>query len=204
MLTSNDICQKAKEIAAKKTAYVKLCPGLTLTQPTKLRYCGIDPFNSRNTKKIFALPDDTIGYDEFTFFSAVTGKSVKNLKEIIANCVDISKDFSDIKPGEIVFGGDRFGIFVGGHDVIAVNHLGVGMIIVEGWASHGKLMDISYDADGNTCPVETVKETENAEREVDRDVSTEEVIVEEPAADEIVEPKSPAMDVRPSSFRRRH
>lgn len=197
-MTANDICQKAKEIANRKTAYIKTCPGVLLTQQVKLRYCGVDPFNSRNSKKIFALPEDTIGYDEFTFFEDATGIKANNLKNIIAGCCEVSKDFSTIKPGEIVFGGDRFGIFVGGHDVVAVNSLGVGMTIVDGWASHGKLIGVIYDE-----PVEEVKETEDAEREMEGDVSAEEVTVEEPA-DEIVEPEAPEVAVRPSSFRRRH
>ena len=198
-MLANDICRKAREIASKKTTYVKKCPGLALTQANKLRYTGLDPFNTRNSKKIFAVSDDTLGYDEFTFFSEVTGIKSDDLKNVIANCTDISKDFSNILPGEIVFGNDRFGIFVGGHDVVAVNNLGVGMTIIEGWASHGKLPGVDY----SQILTPYGKETEDAEREVDRNVSAEEVeaIIEEPVS----EPEdAPEVAVRPSSFRRRH
>ena len=144
-MTVNDILEKAKFIAGSKTAYIKGCPGVVLTNDAKLKYTSNDPFNAKRTKMIFALPEDTSGYDEFTFFTEVTGIDCKNFGDIMSSCHDISKNFNSIVPGEILFMEGRFGIFVSGNKVIAVSPNGVGYTIAKGWVSHGKLNGVSYE-----------------------------------------------------------
>lgn len=192
-MTSNDICSKAREIASHKNLYVRGGSGQKLTQANKLRFTGIDVFNNKRSKIIFGASEDTVAYDEYGFLSAISGYNCRNLGEVMNLCEDISKDFGSIIPGEIVFMKDRIGVFVGDNKVIACDIIGVGYTILDGWASHGKLPEIDY----------VVKEeTENAEREVEGDIQTEEsseIATEEPATQE-----KPEVEVRRDTFRRRH
>ena len=195
-MTSNDICSKAKAIAAAKNLYVKGGNGQRLTQDNKLRFTGIDLFNNKRSKIIFDASEDTLAYDEYGFLSKVSGYNCRNLGEVIALCEDISKDFSKIVPGEIVFMKDRIGVFVGNGQVITCNNIGVGYTILDGWASHGKLPEVDYIAEV-AKPTEEVKE--NAEREVERNIQRE----EQPKESFIGE-KAPTMEVRRDAARRRH
>ena len=199
MLTSKDICNKARSIAAEKTLYVKGGNGNKLTKQNKMRFSSNDAFNIKRTNLIFAASEDTLAYDEFGLLSAVSGYNCRTIGEVAALCNDISKNFSSILPGEVVFMKDRFGIFVGDGKVITVNPVGVGETILDGWVSHGKLPEVQYVEPVAEAPVET-EVVEDGEREVEGDIQIEEP--EEKPAEE-TEP-APEMAVRPSSFRRRH
>lgn len=157
-MTVNDILERAKFIASKKTAYIKGCPGLVMTENAKVRFANNDPFNAKRMKMIFALDQETSGYDEFTFFSEVIEKECKNFGDILANCHDISKNFNLIVPGEVVLMEGRVGIFVGGDRVITVSPNGVGYTIAKGWISHAKINGVSYE-----------EETHDNERKVEGD-----------------------------------
>lgn len=192
-MTSNDICNKAREIASHKNLYVRGGSGQKLTQANKLRFTGIDVFNNKRSKMIFDASDDTVAYDEYGFLAAISGYHCRNLGEVMNLCEDISKDFGSIIPGEIVFMKDRIGVFVGDNKVIACDTIGIGYTILDGWASHGKLPEIDY----------VVKEeTKNAEGKVDGDVQTEETV--EVAAEEPAEQETPKVETRRDTFRRRH
>lgn len=144
-MTSQELIAKSKKIADSKTMYIKKGKGQYLSDRNKLWLSGIDPFNAKNSKKIFDASEDTHAYDEFGFFSEISGFNCRNIGEIMALCDDISKDFTTIKPGELVFMGDRFGIFIGKKKVISVNCVGVGYTILDNsWVSHGKLNDVEY------------------------------------------------------------
>lgn len=192
-MTQNDICQKAKSLAEKKTIYLKKCNGLKMTQPNKLKMSSIDPFNAKKTAAIFAATEDTEGYDEFTFIKAVTGikLSIFNFAEIMSQCSDISKDFSTIVPGELVFGLDRIGIYIGNYEIITIDPL-KGVVKVDGangFVSHGKLASVDY--------TEEVKN--DTQREVDRDVERT-----EPAATEEIESSEERnVEIRSDRVRRR-
>lgn len=193
-MKSTSVCSAAKEIAASKNLYVRGASGQKLTQANKLRFTGIDAFNTKRSKIIFDAAEDTVAYDEYGFFSKATGYNCRNLGEIMNLCEDINKDFNNVLPGEIVFMKDRVGIYVGDNQVIACNNLGVGYTILDGWVSHGKLPEVEYDC------IEPVKEViEYDEREVDGDISAEEIVenVEE-------ELKQSKVEARRDTFRRRH
>lgn len=155
MLTSNDICNKARSIAGEKTLYVKGGNGLKLNQKNKLRFCSNDAFNIKRTNIISAATEDTLAYDEFGFLSAISGYNCRTIGEVAALCDDISKDFSTILPGEVVFLKDRFGIFVGNGKVIAADAIGIGETILDGWVSHGKLPGVQYVEPVPEAPVVT-------------------------------------------------
>ena len=192
-MRSIDICAKAKAIAASKNLYVRGGNGQKLTQANKLRFTGTDVFNNKRASIIFSADEDTVAYDEYGLLSAISGYNCRNLGEVMNLCEDISKDFSTIIPGEIVFMKDRIGVFVGNGHVVTCSNVGVGYTIVDGWVSHGKLPDVEY----------VVKEeTKETEREVERDVQSEEpseVSTEEPAKQE-----TPEVETRRDTFRRRH
>ena len=201
MLTSIDICNKAKAVAAEKTLYVKGGMGNKLSQKNKLRFSNNDIYNIKRTNLIFAADEDTKAYDEFGLLSAVSGYNCRTMGEVMCLCEDISKDFTSILPGEVVFMKDRIGIFVGDGKVVTVNPFGVGETIVDGWVSHGKLPEVQYTDLVPEAPVQEV--VEDGEGKVDGDV-------EEPSEDETgeaevnTEEKASKVEVRPSSFRRRH
>lgn len=199
MQTSIDICNKAKAVAAEKTLYVKGGMGNNLSQKNKLRFSNNDIYNIKRTNLIFAADEDTKAYDEFGLLSAVSGYNCRSFGEVIALCDDISKDFTNILPGEVVFMKDRLGIFIGDGKVITVSPAGVGETIVDGWVSHGKLPEVQYTEPVPEAPVQEV--VEDGERKVDRDV-------EESSEDKDTavntEEKASDVEVRHSSFRRRH
>ena len=117
----SDILHRAKSMVNSKTAYIKGCDGVLMTDKAKVRYANSDPFNAKRMKMIFSLSEETIGFDEFGFFTYVTGIECKNFGDILSNCHDISKNFRNIVPGEIVFNENQFGIFVSRGKVITIS-----------------------------------------------------------------------------------
>ncbi len=183
---------KAKDICDKKTMYVQTALGTPLTKANKLRLASSSPFNSQRSAKIFEASEDTLGFDEIGLVSYISGVKFKDFGQLMSQCLDISKDFSEIVPGEIVFMQDRAGIFIGDGQVVTVSLDGVGITTVDGWKSHGKLSYITYEE-----PAPEIVEA-FVEAEPDDIVSVEEVTVD-------AEPKQERrMDVRHDSRRRGH
>lgn len=193
-MNSSEFIAKAKDICDKKTMYVQTAFGAPLTKANKLRFASASSFNSQRSAKIFEASEDTLGFDEIGLISYVSGVKFKDFGQIMSQCIDISKDFSTIVPGEIVFMKDRAGIFIGDDQVITVSLNGVGITTIDGWISHGKLSYITY-AEPTPEIVETFVEAEPD------DIA--EVLVEEISTD--VEPKQERrMDIRHDNRRRGH
>lgn len=190
-MNSSEFIAKAKDICDKKTMYIQTAFGAPLTKANKLRFASASSFNSQRSAKIFEASEDTLGFDEIGLVSYVSGVKFKDFGQIMSQCFDISKDFSTIVPGEIVFMKDRAGIFIGDDQVVTVSLNGVGITTIEGWISHGKLSYITYEA-------ELTPEIVEAEPD---DIA--EVLVEEISTD--VEPKQERrMDIRHDNRRRRN
>ena len=168
----NDILKKARTLADSKTFYVRGCDGILMNQAAKLKYSSNDLFNIKRTKQIFNLSEDTLGFDEFSFFNYVTGYECKNFGDVLSKCHDISKNFDTIVPGEAVFMGDRFGIFAGGKNVIAISPAGIGFTILDGWVSHARINGVDYE------------EKKDDSKEVERVVEREEETTETSGQDE--------------------
>ena len=179
-MKANDILKKARTLADSKTFYIRGCDGIAMTQAAKLKYSSNDLFNIKRTKQIFDLPEDTLGFDEFSFFNYVTGYECKNFGDVLSKCHDISKNFDTIVPGEAVFMGDRFGIFAGGKNVIAISPAGIGFTILDGWVSHARINGVDYE------------EKKDDSKEVERVVEREEETTETSGQDET------DVEVRPS------
>lgn len=165
-MTVNDILLKANQIADSKTFYIRGCNGVVMNQAAKLKYSSNDLFNIKRTNQIFALPEDTLGFDEFSFFNYITGYECKNFGDVLSKCHDISKNFDTIVPGEAVFMGDRFGIFAGGKNVIAISPAGIGFTILDGWVSHARINGVDYE--------EKKDDSKEVERVVEREEETSE------------------------------
>lgn len=193
-MNSSEFIAKAKDICDKKTMYIQTAFGAPLTKANKLRFASSSSFNSQRSAKIFEASEDTLGFDELGLVSYVSGVKFKDFGQIMSQCIDISKDFSIIVPGEIVFMKDRAGIFIGDDQVVTVSLNGVGITTIEGWKSHGKLSYIIYEE-----PTPEIVES-FVEAEPD-DIA--EVLVEEISTD--VEPKQERrMDIRHDNRRRGH
>lgn len=194
-MNSSEFIAKAKDICDKKTMYIQTAFGAPLTKANKLRFASASSFNSQRSAKIFEASEDTLGFDEIGLVSYVSGVKFKDFGQIMSQCFDISKDFSTIVPGEIVFMKDRAGIFIGDDQVVTVSLNGVGITTIEGWISHGKLSYITYEAE---LTPEIVEAFVDAEPD---DIA--EVLVEEISTD--VEPKQERrMDIRHDNRRRRN
>ena len=194
-MNSSEFIAKAKDIYDKKTMYIQTAFGAPLTKANKLRFASASSFNSQRSAKIFEASEDTLGFDEIGLISYVSGVKFKDFGQIIGQCFDISKDFSTIVPGEIVFMKDRAGIFIGDGQVVTVSLDGVGITTADGWKSHGKLSFIVYDEpEPEVVDAFIVK----SEAEPDDIVTVEEVSVD-------VEPKQERhLDLRHNSRRGRN
>lgn len=191
-MNSSEFIAKAKDICDKKTMYIQTAFGAPLTKANKLRFASASSFNSQRSAKIFEASEDTLGFDEIGLISYISGVKFKDFGQIMSQCFDISKDFSTIVPGEIVFMKDRAGIFIGDDQVVTVSLNGVGTTTIDGWVSHGKLSYITY--------AEPTPEIVEAFVEAEPD---DVVTVEEVTAD--AEPKQERrMDIRHDSRRRGH
>ena len=194
-MNSSEFIAKAKDICDKKTMYIQTAFGAPLTKANKLRFASASSFNSQRSAKIFEASEDTLGFDEIGLVSYVSGMKFKDFGQIMSQCFDISKDFSTIVPGEIVFMKDRAGIFIGDDQVVTVSLNGVGITTINGWISHGKLSYITYEEEPTPEIVEAFIDAEPD------DVA--EVLVEEISTD--VEPKQERrMDIRHDNRRRRN
>lgn len=194
-MNSSEFIAKAKDICDKKTMYIQTAFGAPLTKANKLRFASASSFNSQRSAKIFEASEDTLGFDELGLISYVSGVKFKDFGQLMSQCFDISKDFSIIVPGEIVFMKDRAGIFIGDDQVVTVSLNGVGITTIDGWISHGKLGFIIYD---ESEPEVVDAFTVEPEAEPDDVVTVEEVTAD-------AEPKQERrMDVRHDSRRRGH
>lgn len=143
-MKSKEFVDKAKELASHKTMYIKDCPGVYMTQANKLRYSSNNSFNSQRSGMIFGATEDTFGLDSIGMINTLTGNGFKNFADVATFTSDISKDFSNLEEGELVFTSDSVGIYIGGSEVIAVTPIGVSKVSIGGWKSHGKLNGIDY------------------------------------------------------------
>jgi hypothetical protein len=190
-MKNKDLVKKVKDICDVKTLYVQGASGEFLTKANKLRLSSLTPFNSTRSAKIFAVGEDTMAFDELGLISYLTNKNFKNYGQLLECSIDISKDFSDIADGEIVFMKDRAGVYVGDGQVITASLDGVGTTTVKGWISHGKLKNVDFTIDPEPI-VEVVEETPEVEAEPVEEIK------------EHVEKKESNMVVRGNKFRNRH
>lgn len=171
-MTANDIVKKIKSLAECKTIYVKGAPCVAMNQRAKLKYTGSNPFNAKRSTLIFAASEDTIGLDEITLINFVVEEgNFKNVGEIMEKCHDISKDFTHIVPGELVFSSNLVGVYVGDGKAITCTGVGIHETPIEDWVSHGKMMFVDYvDSELISLVAEAVEEEKEDVKPVESDV----------------------------------
>ena len=170
-MTVNDILDKVNLYANAKTFYVQGCPCVLLTSAMKAKYTSNSLYNAKRTKEIFDLVDDTIGLDEYTFFTEVTGFKCDNFGDMLASCIDISKNFKNIVPGEVVFADNNFGFYTGAKRVVTVTREGVKVVPLKDWVSHAKIKGVNYDKG-------TVEGNSEGKKETEKNVGRDETDVE--------------------------
>lgn len=175
-----------------KTLYVHGCWGAPMNPGNQQRYINALSFNRKadRKKKIQEATGNVFGFDCSGLIKgllwgweadtghvyggagyACNGVSDINADQMIAQCKDVSTDFTAIVPGEVVWIKGHIGIYVGdglavectyrwndGVQITAVHNLGEKCgYNGRRWTKHGKLPWITYDAPQEAAPQAAVK-----------------------------------------------
>ena len=183
MMTSKEFVAKALDIVHNyKTLYVMGCFGAALNSKGKARYTKNHEYNKRfdRTEKILDTSDDTFGFDCVGLIKGILwgwngnlnplcnygGAAYKSngvpdygANKMISICKDVSEQFINLVPGEVVWTTGHIGIYIG--DGLAVectpswkDKVQVTAIANIGkkagypkrtWLKHGKLPYIDYE-----------------------------------------------------------
>ena len=197
VMTSEQFIEKARLACARKTLYVKGAFGAPLTPSMKVRVIKAKEYNQRPEvrRKIEAASEDTFAFDCIGLIKGILwgwcadvnklyGGAIYELADIpdsnersyINMCTDVSSDFTNIMPGEMLYTTGHCGIYIGGSFAIECTPKwdnDVQMTVVSNilkkteaskqrlWLKHGKLPFIKYSASPDPRPAEyTFKFTE--------------------------------------------
>ena len=187
-----EFIERAKDAARHKTLYVYACFGAPLTDKAKARYINASAFNQRSDRraKINAASSDTFGFDCVCLIKAILWGWNGNLNHIYGGavyasngvpdvsadqmmnyCTGVSRDFSNIVPGEVVHMPGHIGIYIGdgyavectpiwndGVQITAVGNIGSKPgYATRTWTDHGKLNFIDYSNPEPPKPQPTMK-----------------------------------------------
>lgn len=179
-MKSSEFVRRALDIANNlSTLYVLGCFGAPLKSSTVQRYIDQYSYNKSREQQIRAHTDKrpcVFGFDCVCLVKAILwgfsadenhqyGGAVYQSNgvpdigedEMIRRCLDVSTDFSNIVPGEVVWITGHFGIYVGDGKVVEctpawknrVQITTLGNLKREGtyriWTKHGKLPYLEYD-----------------------------------------------------------
>ena len=170
-----------------KTIYVLSCFGAPMNAKNKDRYAKADP---KRAQAIHGASADTFGFDCVCFIKGLFWGWCGNVNHVyggaeyksggvpdmsadamIKACTDVSEDFSNIVPGELVWLPGHVGIYVGdglaaeatyepesGVQLQCVLPMGVkpGMPAT-GWVRHGKLPWVSYEEEFEETDIHTYR-----------------------------------------------
>lgn len=179
-MKNTEFIQKAKNIATNyKTLYVMGCFGSPMTASNKVRYSNNHSYNKKpeRTQMIQAATASTFGFDCVGLIKGIlwdwTGNKSrvyggaayqsnkvpdKNANQMIDLCADVSTNFENIVPGEVVWMKDHIGIYIGnglavestprwknGVQITAVHNIGKKSgYNGRSWTKHGKLPYVVY------------------------------------------------------------
>lgn len=179
VMNASEFVNKARDIAENyKTIYILGCFGAPMNAKNKKRYSQNNDYNKKSTrsKKIQAASEDTFGFDCACLIKGILwgwngnvsktygGATYKshgvpdlNADSMIKVCTDISTDFTNIEPGEMLWTSGHAGIYLGdglavestpnwkdGVQITACNCTKSGYRS-RNWKKHGKLPYIKYD-----------------------------------------------------------
>ena len=183
MMTSKEFVAKAIDIANNyKTLYVMGCFGAALNDKGKARYTRNHSYNKRfdRTEKIKDASNDTFGFDCVGLIKGILWGWSGNLSpyvnyggaayktngvpdiganKMIAVCRDVSEQFVNLVPGEVVWTTGHIGIYIGDGLVVectpswkdkvqitAVRNIGKKAgYASRTWLKHGKLPYVDYE-----------------------------------------------------------
>lgn len=201
VMTNTQLVEKCIDVAKNyKTLYVMGCFGAPMTEANKVTYINHHSYNAQTTRKamIKAATADTFGFDCVCFIKGLlwgwNGNKNKsyggavyksngvpdiNADMMIAECKDVSTDFSKIEIGEAVWMQGHIGIYIG--DGLAVECTPAWKNKVQitacncnksgynrrNWTKHGKLPYVSYKGTTTTKPA-TKKSVDEIAQEVIR------------------------------------
>ena len=172
-MQSNDFINRALDIATKyKTLYVMGCFGSPMTPTNKKRYTNNHEYNRQKsrTNMINKASADTFGFDCVCLIKGILwgwngnlnktyGGAVYNsngVPDVGANsllkyCTNVSTDFNNIIPGEVVWMDGHVGIYIGDKKIVECtpawkNCVQVTKLSQRKWLKHGKLKFVKYES----------------------------------------------------------
>ncbi len=177
-MTNLELVAKLKEIATNyKTLYVMGCFGAPMNSANKTRYCNNHSYNQKSARQamIKAASADTFGFDCVNLIKgvlwgwcgdasktyggakyAVNGVPDVSADGMIAQCKNISTDFSKIEIGEAVWLKGHIGVYIGNGLAIECTPSWKNCVQITAcncnvagynrrdWTKHGKLPYITY------------------------------------------------------------
>lgn len=178
-MTNKEFVKKLIDISKNyKTLYVMGCFGAPMTEANKTRYCNNHSYNKQATRQemIKAATTNTFGFDCVNLIKAIlwgwngdksktyggAQYAVNGVPDIsadgmIAECLNVSTDFSNVEVGEAVWCLGHIGVYIG--DGLAVECTPSWKNCVQitscncnksgynrrNWVKHGKLPYITYE-----------------------------------------------------------
>lgn len=178
-MTNKEFVKRLIDVANNyKTLYIMGCFGAPMTEANKTRYCNNHSYNKQASrqKMIKAATSDTFGFDCVNLIKgvlwgwngdksktyggaqyAVNGVPDVSADGMIAKCLNVSTDFSNIEVGEAVWCSGHIGVYIG--DGLAVECTPSWKNCVQitacnctksgynrrNWVKHGKLPYIFYE-----------------------------------------------------------
>lgn len=174
-MTDKEFIEKLKLAVNCETLYVKGGFGLTLNAKGKQRAINSYEYNKKREKKINAMPDNSFGFDccglikgvywgfvgdPKKVYGGATYKSggLADVSEIglLSLCTDISNDFNNIIPGELLYLKGHCGVYIGNGEVIEStptweDGAQITKLSQRKWLKHGKLSFITYTGTCISC-----------------------------------------------------
>lgn len=136
-MTVSEFIDKLKYAASVKTIYIKGCFGAPMTNANKKRYTNNLVYNKLRANMINACTPDTFGFDCVCLIKGIlwgwTGDRTKQYggaiycsngvpdvgaDGILKYCKDVSTNFANIQPGEVVWMSGHVGVYIGDGKVI--------------------------------------------------------------------------------------
>lgn len=196
VMTASQLVAKAVDIAKNyKTLYVMGAFGAPLTASNKERYCKNHEYNRRPARQelIRAASSDTFAFDCVNLIKGIlwnwhgdrfatyggavyasNGVPDIDADQMINRCSEVSANFANIKPGEMLWKSGHAGIYIGDglgvectpawYDKVQITAVGnIGRVSgynVRQWSRHGKLPWIDYTAKEEEKPMPSEEEIE--------------------------------------------
>ena len=142
--TATELVAMLKKVATEyKTLYVMGCFGAPMTASNKERYCQNHSYNRQTVRQVMikSATSDTFGFDCVCLIkgilwgwngnknhvyggAAYTSNGVPDIgtEQIIAQCTDVSTDFSKLQIGELLWMQGHVGVYIGGGKFVAARN----------------------------------------------------------------------------------